>query len=134
MTVKTKKEKIISVTLTTIFNIALIIAATMTAGWEIAIGKGIVIFVVIMSELASFECGEAVILPFICCFTIVLGLVCLKSNEQIYNHAVELYNNGQYEEALEEFDSIKNYNGVDEYIETVVRLKGTDVEIIEDDN
>ena len=56
---------------------------------------------------------------------VIIGLVVVNKGEENYNHAVELYENGQYEEAMDEFIRIND----DEYIEkyTVYKLKGTDL-------
>ena len=49
---------------------------------------------------------------------------------EIYDNAIDAYNNGRYEEALDGFMKIEGKYDTDDYLETVVRLKGTDVEVI----
>ena len=127
----TKKQTIISVTITTVLNIIMIVLAIIAQPIH-PIGAAVIIgVIVLLSELASFSIAVSAVFPFIFAFTLVLIMWCSNTNEQIYNHAVELYNNGQYEEALDEFYSIKGCKEADKYIERVVRLKGTDVEIVE---
>ena len=130
----TKKQKIISVAITTVLNIIMIILTIATHPVYPIEMFVIIGIIVVLSELASFSVAESAILPFIITFTLVLVMWCSNANEQIYNHAVELYNDGQYEEALDEFYTIKGCKEVDKYIETetVIRLKGTDLEIVEE--
>jgi hypothetical protein len=50
---------------------------------------------------------------------------------EIYDKAIDAYNNGRYEDALDGFMELDGKYDTDDYLETVVRLKGTDVEVIE---
>ena len=56
---------------------------------------------------------------------VIMGLVVGNKVEKRHNHAVELYDNGQYEEAMDEFIELNDEEYLEKY--TVYRLKGTDL-------
>jgi len=63
--------------------------------------------------------------------TFGLGLVARNRNLDTQTKAVELYEQGQYEESMDEFMKIKDTGFVDEYVEKyeVYELKGTDIKV-----
>jgi hypothetical protein len=63
--------------------------------------------------------------------TFGLGLVATNRNLDTQAKAVELYEQGRYEESMDEFMKIKDTGFVDEYVEKyeVYELKGTDIKV-----
>jgi len=63
--------------------------------------------------------------------TFGLGLVARNRNLDTQTKAVELYEQGRYEESMDEFMKIKDTGFVDEYVEKyeVYELKGTDIKV-----
>lgn len=90
---------------------------------------GVAIFTAIFGVIDSMivMCGDMdfSFITIIVFVAVITGLVAGNKWEENHNHAVELYENGQYEEAMDEFIRIND----DEYIEkyTVYKLKGTDL-------
>ena len=90
---------------------------------------GVAIFTAIFGVIDSVivMCGDIdfMFVTIIVFVAIIIGLVVVNKWEENHNHAVELYENGQYEEAMDEFIRIND----DEYIKkyTVYKLKGTDL-------
>lgn len=62
---------------------------------------------------------------------LISGCYCSFKNAETYDRAIDAYNNGRYEDALNGFMEIEGMYDTDDYLENVVRLKGTDVEVIE---
>jgi energy-coupling factor transporter transmembrane protein EcfT len=77
------------------------------------------------------DCAKTILVGWIA-ILILLSFTCYDSfkSAEIYNKAVGAYNNGRYEEALDGFIELDGKYDTDDYLETVVRLKGTDVEVV----
>lgn len=71
------------------------------------------------------------VLPLVILITFGLGLVARNRNLDTQAKAVELYEQGRYEESMDEFMKIKDTGFVDEYVEKyeVYELKGTDIKV-----
>lgn len=63
--------------------------------------------------------------------SIAIALPMRARNLETQAKAVELYEQGRYEESMDEFMKVKNTGFIDEYVEeyTVYKLKGTDIEV-----
>lgn len=95
----------------------------------------IVGLIILLTTLASFRKGNFGVGTVFAMALAILSVVTLflkTDNDKYFNKGVNYYNNGEYEKALVEFMLVKNYSPTEEYLETVtiVRLKGTDLEIV----
>ena len=91
--------------------------------------------IILLTSLTSFRKGNFGVGLLVSSMFAVLSVTCFyvrTDNDKYFNRAVEYYNNGEYEKALNEFILIRNYGPTEEYIETeiIIKLKGTDKYII----
>ena len=63
---------------------------------------------------------------------LISTLACCSTfkDREVYDKTIDAYNNGRYEEALDGFMKLEGMYDADDYLENVVRLKGTDVEVV----
>lgn len=92
-----------------------------------AIGVAVFTAIIGVVDAVIVMCGDMdfSFLTIITFIAVIMGLVVGNKVEKRRDHAVELYENGQYEEAMDEFIELND----DEYIEKymVYKLKGTDL-------
>ena len=91
--------------------------------------------IILMTTLASFRKGNFGVGLLVSLTLAVSSVTCFflrTDNDKYFNRAIEYYNNGEYDKALDEFMLIRNYGPTEEYIETetIIKLKGTDKYII----